>query len=175
MEHQNTFFSALTEDQIFDIIKDTLFEVIAKNNASSDKLLLKSGLSYSSVWYSTQMAFRICCRNGHNYFGVSNAYVDFASSDFQKHITKDGRCDGFTNYAFTPTVDGIIAFSPFLEQILDKTIDSIPKEFDCCSRYMECSNAKYCINPNPNIATGCGYRKILKSGKIYYGENRNID
>lgn len=44
----------------------------------------------------------------------------------------------------------------------------------CCSRYLECSDAKQCVHPDPAFALGCGYRKILASGKIYYGENRNV-
>jgi len=57
---------------------------------------------------------------------------------------------------------------------MECVIDAIPKQFDCCSRYEECSNAKRCIHPNPETALICGYRKIMKKGRIYYGKNKNI-
>ena len=47
--------------------------------------------------------------------------------------------------------------------------------FDCCGRYMECSNAKQCIHPKPVEALGCTYKRNLEKGLIFYGENRNID
>ena len=62
-----------------------------------------------------------------------------------------------------------------LAAVLKDAIDRLPKEWDCCSRYMECSDVKHCVHPEPALALKCGYRKILSSGRIYYGENRNIE
>ena len=62
-----------------------------------------------------------------------------------------------------------------IRRALQDAINRLPKSWDCCSRYMECSNAKRCVHPDPSLALECGYRKILASGKIYYGENRNVD
>lgn len=178
---ENTFFDMLglfsilpNEEDVFNTLKDSLSAVISKNSVSHDKLIVKKGKAYSSIWYGTQMAFRLCCRNDHHYFGVSNAYIGFASDEIAQRITSDGRSDGFTNYEFMPTHDGIMLFSTFLSSTLDAAIDALPKEFDCCSRFEECSDAMHCTNPNPNIATGCGYRKIMKTGRIFCGKNRNI-
>lgn len=49
------------------------------------------------------------------------------------------------------------------------------KTFGCCSKFNECSNAMECIHENKLYATACIYRKNLDNGKIFYGENRNID
>lgn len=46
--------------------------------------------------------------------------------------------------------------------------------FGCCSRYIECSDALKCINPDKKLAKGCQYMDNLKSGKIFYGRNKNI-
>lgn len=176
MMDQMDFFSVVpTEEWVFDVLFESLLSVIKHNNVSADKLIRKEGKSYSSVWYDTQLAFRICCREGHHYFGISNAYLLSISDDFSYAVTTEGRSEGFTNYSFSPTFNGIMDFSPFLSSVLDMAIDFLPKEFDCCSRYEECSNVKQCTNPNATLATGCGYRKIMKKGLIFYGHNRNID
>ena len=47
--------------------------------------------------------------------------------------------------------------------------------FACCARYEECSEAKVCIHPNRLYSTACAYRKNLESGKIFYGNNKNIE
>lgn len=172
---QFDFFSSIPDEEfVFETLKASLSAVIEQNNVSQDKLIFKKGKSYSSVWYDTQLAFRVCCRDNHHYFGVSNAYTDFASSENAQYRTNDGKSDGFTNYEFSPTSDGIMLFSAFLSSVFDATIDTLPKEFDCCSRFEKCSDAMKCINPNPNIATGCGYRKIMKKGRIFHGKNRNV-
>ena len=175
MEQMDLFSVEPSEVWVYQVLTPALQAVVARNNVSTEKLSLEEYKGYSSVCYATQLAFRICCRKNRSYFGVSNAYVSCASPEISSRVTKTGRSEGFTNYSFDPTEEGICAFSDFLASVLDQVIDSIPKEFDCCSRYEECSNAKHCTNPNANIATGCGYRKILKNGTIFYGVNRNID
>ena len=173
IEQANFLTVNISEDSVYDILKNTLLEIVYSNNVSPEKLILKTGKSYSSVFYDTQMAFRICCRDNHHYFGVSTIYTKLAPATLTQNITKDGRSEGFTNFAFDASHNGILQFAEFLSSVLDFAIDSLPKEFDCCSYYEECSNAKHCINPR--IATGCGYRRIMKKGRIFYGSNRNVD
>ena len=57
---------------------------------------------------------------------------------------------------------------------LQTTIDNYPKEWDCCHRYEECSDAKRCTHPDKHEGIKCGYRKALATGKIYYGKNCTI-
>lgn len=54
-------------------------------------------------------------------------------------------------------------------------LDGALKEFSCCSQYMACSDAKICTNANKPEALGCYYRRVLHSGRIFYGINRNVD
>lgn len=174
MEQLDMFSTEPTEQSVYNALAGLLQAVIQKNNANKEKLILKKQKSYSVVRFGPQLSFRICCRNGHHYFGISNAYINCANEAVLKNITSDGASDGFTNFEFEPNTDGVLLFGEFLSAVLDMTIDSIPKQFDCCSRYEECSNAKSCIHPNPDTAVTCGYRKIMKQGRIFYGKNRNI-
>ena len=50
-----------------------------------------------------------------------------------------------------------------------------PIEFDCCSRYIECSNNLKCVQPNIEYSIMCSYRKKLNKGIVFYGKNRNVD
>lgn len=47
--------------------------------------------------------------------------------------------------------------------------------YGCCSRYIECSNALKCTNPDKKLARGCQYKSNLEAGKIFYGKNKNIN
>ena len=46
--------------------------------------------------------------------------------------------------------------------------------FSCCSRFIQCSDAKKCVHDNKIYAMGCKYRINLDAGKIFYGKNKNI-
>ncbi len=46
--------------------------------------------------------------------------------------------------------------------------------WDCCGYYVECSDAKKCVHPNPYESIGCRYKRNLLAGRIFYGKNKNI-
>lgn len=45
--------------------------------------------------------------------------------------------------------------------------------FDICSHYLECSDARRCVQTAP-YAVECSYRKKLEKGIIFFGDNRNV-
>ena len=46
--------------------------------------------------------------------------------------------------------------------------------FGCCSRFIECSDARKCTNPKPLFALGCAYKDNLENGRIFYGQNPTV-
>lgn len=173
MLNLSLFTTFSNEKEVFDALQPAFSIVLSRNNVNPNKLELKIGKTYSSVWFDTQMAFRICFHQEQCYFSISSIYEQYIPEHLATYVITNQRTKGFINLGFEPTLDQLGLFSDFLTQILERAIDTIPKQFDCCSRYEECSNAKRCIHPNPDMAEVCGYRKILKEGKIYYGRNRN--
>lgn len=47
--------------------------------------------------------------------------------------------------------------------------------FACCSKFIECSNAKKCVHENKLYSKACQYRMNLEAGRIFYGKNRNVE
>lgn len=52
--------------------------------------------------------------------------------------------------------------------------NTITEEFGCCNDFIRCSDAKACLHPEDRFYNGCGYRKNLEAGRIFYGVNRNV-
>lgn len=127
---------------------------------------------YSSVWYGSLLAFRLRLRKNTRYIEVPldsrGAVQELAPLSAQKEMS-----GGFWRVSLG--AESVREHADALVKVLQNAIDRMPKDWDCCSRYMECSNAKRCVHPDPSIGLKCGYRKILASGRIFYGENRNID
>lgn len=153
-------------------IRPQLVEMVASIGGVAQSITIKHGKTYSSIWYDSVLAFRLKLRDAARYIEVpvesKGTVADIAPLDGQKDVS-----GGFwrVNLGEKPVSDCAIP----LGRALQDAINRLPKSWDCCSRYMECSNAKRCVHPDPSLALGCGYRKILASGKIYYGENRNVD
>lgn len=71
--------------------------------------------------------------------------------------------------------EDVLEYSKQFSRIFTDIMESSGGDpFGCCSRYIQCSDAKKCIHPDPVFASACMYRKNLESGKIFYGKNRNI-
>lgn len=161
----------------FQEILPQLEEMASSIGGMAQSIEIKHGKTYSSIWYSSVLygsvlAFRLKLRDAARYIevpvGSKGTVADIAPLDAQKDVA-----GGFwrVNLGEKPVADCAIP----LGRALQDAINRLPKSWDCCSRYMECSNAKRCVHPDPSFALGCGYRRILASGKIYYGENRNVD
>lgn len=49
------------------------------------------------------------------------------------------------------------------------------ESYGCCSRYVECSNNNKCVHPDIREARGCIYKHNLERGRIFYGDNCNVN
>lgn len=162
-------FLASAEATAFNIIKPALISVLKENGLDENTLSYDERKSYHSVRFNASVVVRITSAPTPSLSIPTQVlmltpYANYADTD-HKDYTKIS----------IPSLDAIGQYTEMLQAVLQKIIDRVPKEFDCCSRYLECSNVKNCVHPDKSIALGCGYRKQLKSGKIFYGENRNID
>ena len=133
---------------------------------------IKHGKTYSSIWYGSIMAFRLKLRKDARYIEVplesKSTVQQLGAAEGQKEVS-----GGFWRVKLGP--EPVTEHASELADVLRDAVGRLPKEWDCCSRYMECSDAKQCVHPEPSFALTCGYRKILASGRVYYGNNRNVD
>lgn len=137
----------------------------------STALDMKSN-GYTAVFFFNFTVFRLRFRGKQHYISLPTVFSDLVPEDFPtKQLSSDPKYLRLLIDAEHP----IEFYADFLIQIAGATVDRYPKEWDCCSRYMACSDAKTCVHPDKAFALSCGYRKILNSGRIFYGKNRNID
>jgi hypothetical protein len=61
-----------------------------------------------------------------------------------------------------------------LPSVYERCYSEQPVEtFGCCSRYVQCSDERKCVNPDRDLARGCAYKVHLESGRVFYGKNRS--
>lgn len=151
-------------------ILSTLQEIAQAHNANPEDITSAKLSSYSSICFRKSLIARVKLRGKVHYISIPMRLSQVIPNNVTTQKTKE------PNFLRIPydslSTDALVCI---LKDATSLAIEQVPKEFDCCSRYMECSNAKVCTHPDPSFSMLCGYRHILKEGKIFYGENRNID
>ncbi len=166
------------EKKAFDMIAPVFAKMLKEDNLNPESVIFREGNSensqYSSVCFLNEgcILCRICFRGKQQYLSISTKYESLIPDGTEyKTLASDS---GFCRITLS-SMDDILQFERMLCEILATQIDTVSTEFDCCSRYVECSEGLRCVHPNFDMAIKCAYRKKLKKGIVFYGENRNVD
>lgn len=153
------------ERKLYETWEPFIRKACEKYGLHPDGFSLKRNKGYSSVYFNTDLVARLHIRGKDHYVSIPWSWSDSLPGDVRASRLKDGRAKIKGSDAERPEV---------VWSIIGAMVLHFPKEYDCCSRFKECSDAKQCTNPDRTFALGCGYRKILASGRVFYGENRNV-
>lgn len=165
------------EYKAYQTMEPILKGVLEADNLSPDYLQFKqsktNNAQYSSVYLFNENSLfcRISFRGKQNYFSISSEYKDTIPAEVEYKVQKSD-----PNYCriIIDTPEDLTNYLELLKQVLEAQVDAYPADFGCCSRYEECSDARKCIHPDPDMAIRCTYRKNLKKGRIFYGKNKTI-
>lgn len=160
--HEREFLSKIAPD---------LRAIIDGMGGDSQLMNISATSSYTAVMFGNLTAFRLRIRGKQCYISVPLTLADLIPNDAptKKASTSEKYCR-----VLISDEHPIDSYISFLINIVGETVNRYPKEWDCCSRYLECSDAMTCTHPDKAFALGCGYRKVLSSGRVYFGKNRNI-
>lgn len=165
-----------TVQNIFNTYLLPIFQhIVIENNLDLSLLSFKPGeksSSYSSILFGSSLLCRIRYSDKQKYLGIPRRFSSLLPEGTPTRTTNSDK-----DYMRIPleTADELLRYSDCLGRILQEIINAIPKGFDCCSRFQQCSDVFRCIHPNKEIALNCGYRSILANGRVFYGKNRNVD
>lgn len=158
--------------EIFSRVK----EILIKNNCSTCQVSLSENKSDDSITILGVAAIHIRINTKGNFFIIPTELAKQVPDCYPVFdIVSNGVRFKFDSLAdLDDRFEKIIAS---LYQILLKRLSV--DEFGCCSRYLECSDKKTCVNTlidnkKRKLSTGCHYKKHLESGHIFYGKNANI-
>lgn len=152
--------------EVFEEIKK---QVIALGYPT-DQLKMAENKSYWSIYYSNTLICSVTLNTKSQYVTFDSKYLkDFENRgcDISQTKSDSNHFRLHINYGFE-----IEKFSSEIQKII-KSI-RVPKTFDICSRYMQCSDARRCVHPDLIHAKECSYKEKLENGIIFYGKNRNV-
>lgn len=160
------------EQCLLDDIIASLRKAVSSKGIDAERLTTKINAAYSVVFLSNFTVFRLRFRGKQHYIALPIMLQDLIP---QNAPTKRVKSDPKYIRILVDDTHTAESYADFLIRVAGETVLRYPKEWDCCSRYMECSDAKTCVHPDKGFALACGYKKILASGRVFYGQNRNVD
>lgn len=161
---------ATEADRIFHEMRAAL--ATAQENYDSEKIQLNLRKPEKAAAYHAIELFGQSCLN---FKGSKTLYAEISPKIdalfAAEHIVLD---DSRANaWARIPAQELSFADHPQLViEIYEKYL--MTNGFDCCSRYLECSEAERCTHPDIMVAGQCTYRQRLRAGQIFYGSKRNV-
>lgn len=158
------------EVSYLDSIMPNMKKAVEENNGDSSLLSFKATNGYSVVSFGVLTVFRLRLRKKQNFVSVPITLEDLIPVSWPRKTSKSE--EKYIRIDIDP--QALETYTDFLISLTRVSVDRYPKEWDCCSRYLECSDTTHCVHPDKAFALSCGYRTILGSGKIFYGKNRNI-
>ena len=173
MTEQMALFTGISDEQrAFEFVYPEFKKILHDAPLDSGVLIFQEIGDCSSVYFmsSSNLFFQIRIRKKTNYILIPEKYEFLVPSDIK--ISKSKSNPGMVRLPIHSYKD-ISKYVPVLCSLLDSLCRQY-RNFGCCSRYEECSNAKKCIHPDPKFALACWYRYNLLDGKIFYGKNKNI-
>ena len=144
----------------------------AQENYDPEKIQLNLRKPEKAAAYHAIELFGQSCLN---FKGIKTLYVEVSPKIdalfAAEHIVLDN--SRANAWARIPAQELSFADHPQLViEIYEKYL--MTNGFDCCSRYLECSEAERCTHPDIMVAGQCTYRQRLRAGQIFYGSKRNV-
>lgn len=171
MDRQLNFFEPVfSEDPAASFqqkLEPLLTQILEANGISRKRLCFNQNKGYYSITFRGSVVLSYNFAKKVSWIAIPKAYF---SQNYANIGESQKEINGNMRITFSKPEDMFLHLQHFAD-VLDKAIDVSPKSFDCCSRYVECSDAKKCINPNADLALECAYRINLKHGRIFYGKN----
>ena len=150
---------------------DTILSEI-KDDVNIDFLTLealKTNNNYSIRYNKSSLLCRIHLSQKQRYISFPKDHIDLFTDFSVSRIKSE---PDFIRVSFD-TIDDIKRMKDAFIAIIKAL--PVPIAFDVCSRYQQCSDALQCVDPDPQHALGCSYKRKLEKGIVFFGKNRNVD
>lgn len=159
------------EEKTFIELRDTLEDVLHEYQLDSSDLSLRANKGYYSILLKDSSVIAQMGGKKKLYLAVPTSSLQATSAYKSAANPHNGLYTKLPLKSFDQIVEN---YKNMLQEVLRTIIERGNKEFDCCSRYVDCSNARRCIHPDPSFGMKCGYRRNLRENRVFYGANPTV-
>lgn len=154
-------------------ICNEIVEMIRAEKGTDAEIVIKHNDAYSSIKFFGIHTLRVKLGRK-NYIWLKNSY-EHIWTNYESIKIERLKSEQLWSRVIFQSQEELKSMHPLFLQLYDEAFLQVNVElFSCCSRFIQCSDEKVCIQPNKRLSVGCQYRKNLTSGRIFYGKYRNV-
>lgn len=158
------------EFKAFSLIKPQIMLTLEQGNINPDWLQFNEGKAYASVLIKSNTVLQLKFGRKSQYFASPYKYF----REWAERYSYTMHENSYARFALNSPED-IENYMDLSAYIFYNAINMLPTDFHCCNRFNECSDARQCIHPDKEFSAECYYKRVLRSGRVFFGKNRNID
>lgn len=175
MEQQSLFSGskadeAAREREVYEWLKPIIRKLCPELNIHEESFSLNQCEGYSAIKFRSGNVMQIKIRAKSSYISIRKSWL----ADLPKGVAWEERKSEKGRVRIGLGKDPRQVIEWLGAPMLRAAVLHVPKEFDCCSMVEQCSDARRCVHPDREFSLVCGYRKILGSGQVFFGKNRNV-
>jgi len=153
---------------------DEIVEMIKAKEGLEAEIEAIHNSGYSSIKFLGIHSLRVKCGRT-NYIYLKNSYEHLWANDKSIKSEQIPSDKLWSRLSFN-SQEELTNLYPLFLQLYEESYSLVNVEvYSCCSRFIQCSDEKVCIQPNKRLSLGCQYRMHLINGRIFYGVNQNAE
>lgn len=147
-----------------------------KNHRNIENLTIKQNQTIISVYLFNYKLFHFTIKKSDVYVCLNCDAQKLLDQNRVPYIKMKSKTDTFPLRISIDNFNMVNEYAGFWLALFDeKYLKCSNNTYSCCSRWLECSNALTCVNPDKTDANACRYKRNLDKGLIFYGENSVLD
>lgn len=147
---------------------ESIYEFICKTLNDKEYIILNKGATVTSISIFDSVVFRVRINSKTQCLdSEDNIVLNYVDKIYGASVT-----NSTAHIPLLTTEESIDVIKDMLFEVYDyRRLQVRGNAFGCCNDHVRCSDAGYCLHLNEKEYWGCGYRKNLEAGRIFYGKN----
>lgn len=151
-------------------IVKSIYDIIEQSKRDTSKIKTTPAKTYTNISFYNLSYIRVKDGPKVKYISIPR-HLDYMLSHYKLPATEANRWYKI----YLNNYNNISNLSALILEIFDYCrAKTVGETFGCCSRYVDCSDAKACIYENERWSKGCIYRKNIINKRIIYGRNATL-
>lgn len=158
----------MSEAQIFEQLQPLFLRASELFHLDPDGFRREELKEFSSIYFDKTLLFRVRSRGKNDNISFAPALSEQISDRLLPYtVSRDDLIHVPLGEGYDSDLDSVILAA------IEDMVDHVSKEYDSCAFVDACSDAGKCVREDDRTRSlYCGYRKILKSGRVFFGAKK---
>lgn len=155
---------------------ETFKKLLKLNGRDTELLNFRNNISKNSLYFGTYKICHFQVTKQDAFVCLPNSVQPLIEEYSVRHIISTAKTETFPIKISIKNIEIINSYAAFWISIYDDVyIRNNSDTYSFCSRWLECSSALKCTNPDKSDARLCKYKRNIEKGLVFEGEYAVFD